>query len=486
MDKENLKRHAETLKREIFDKLEADYKKLNKIGKSEELLEEIKKCEKDYDRKFSDLAGFINSKGLSGMVHIDETGKFNNRKLKLFTKLKKKHNLLPKEGQQTYQNLNKNKKEDGRQVIREEVLEKGNEKNAYTCAECYKDKNDEGDEEELKKEFQEYLRKKKSYYKIDWKEIGKENKKNWKNITKEFTEELQAEWEERGFTYNECKEEDYENELSAEEEKERKTVNAQEWLDRNYPKNGTCSLSSDRENYGNNLLSDTNFLSNLNAEKLKVLSIHSNNFSKQDLEFLSQFTNLEELYLDNSDEDKFNQGIYNCFTGSLEPLQNLTKLQWLSIAKTDIDHGLEYLPEKLEKSTRITGVTEQLIQEEENEPQSARIKKLRKKVEELEKKKKELLIRLSELEPPEKEKSGVELSPRQEQNKAKDLEERLKTTQSQFKQFLEAYIIEKKEQITKEKDNDKLETLQEELKVLEDLQLAQEMEVNIEVSPKNN
>jgi len=140
MDKENLKRHAEALKREIFDKLEADYKKLDKIGKSEELLEEIKKCEKDYDRKFSDLAGFINSKGLNGMVHIDETGKFNNRKLKLFTKLKKKHNLLPEENQHTYQNLNKDEEENNHQTIKKEEIEQSKEEGIYTCAECYKDK----------------------------------------------------------------------------------------------------------------------------------------------------------------------------------------------------------------------------------------------------------------------------------------------------------------------------------------------------------
>ncbi|KLL03316.1 MAG: hypothetical protein MRERV_44c003 [Mycoplasmataceae bacterium RV_VA103A] len=145
-------------------------------------------------------------------------------------------------------------------------------------------------------------------------------------------------------------------------------------------------------NVGNNLLTKTDFLTNLNPEKLTYLSIHSNNFAKQKLDFLAHFTNLEELYLDNSNEENFDQRTYNHFYGSLKPLQNLTKLKWLSIAKTDIDSGLEYLPNsvkkiglkkdwgsdndgsciklarELKKASQVQGVTEKLIQEEENEP----------------------------------------------------------------------------------------------------------------------
>jgi len=80
-------------------------------------------------------------------------------------------------------------------------------------------------------------------------------------------------------------------------------------------------------NIGNNLLTKTDFLTNLNPEKLTYLSIHSNNFSKQKLDFLNQFTNLEELYIDNSNEENFYQRTYNHFYGSLRPLQNLTKLK---------------------------------------------------------------------------------------------------------------------------------------------------------------
>jgi len=51
---------------------------------------------------------------------------------------------------------------------------------------------------------------------------------------------------------------------------------------------------------------------------------------------LAELTELEELSLAN-----------NKFFGSLEPLKNLTKLKKLDISGTDIDSGLEYLPENL-------------------------------------------------------------------------------------------------------------------------------------------
>jgi len=54
------------------------------------------------------------------------------------------------------------------------------------------------------------------------------------------------------------------------------------------------------------------------------------------LEFLKPFINLEELSL-----------FYSSFYG-LEHLCSLTKLKTLDIRETDIDSGLEYLPESLE------------------------------------------------------------------------------------------------------------------------------------------
>jgi hypothetical protein len=102
-------------------------------------------------------------------------------------------------------------------------------------------------------------------------------------------------------------------------------------------------------NVANNNLSDLSFLDDLNSQNLTVLSLHTNNFPKQDLSFINRFVNLEQLFLDNCDEDRFKKGEYNKFTGSLKPLQNLTKLELLSIGNTNIDSGLEYLPESFRK-----------------------------------------------------------------------------------------------------------------------------------------
>jgi len=47
---------------------------------------------------------------------------------------------------------------------------------------------------------------------------------------------------------------------------------------------------------------------------------------------------LEKLYLNN-----------NPFFGSLEPLKSLAKLKKLNVSSTNVDGGLEYLPESLEE-----------------------------------------------------------------------------------------------------------------------------------------
>jgi hypothetical protein len=60
---------------------------------------------------------------------------------------------------------------------------------------------------------------------------------------------------------------------------------------------------------------------------------------------LSSFINLKWLWI-GSDEARINQDSYNRFTGSLAPLQSLTKLEWLEINNTNLI-GLEYLPESL-------------------------------------------------------------------------------------------------------------------------------------------
>jgi Leucine-rich repeat (LRR) protein len=166
-------------------------------------------------------------------------------------------------------------------------------------------------------------------------------------------------------------------------------MEAQEWLDREYPKNGICirkeeSLSINnfgktREeitklsisgqglernldlsdftnleelNCSNNCLTNlnlnncrklkkfycsNNYLTEIpyfsNLEKIIELSIGNNNFPTQNLSIFSKFRNLEQLYIGNSDK------IYNHFLGSLEPLKDLNKLERLYIGNTDIDSG---------------------------------------------------------------------------------------------------------------------------------------------------
>ena len=102
-------------------------------------------------------------------------------------------------------------------------------------------------------------------------------------------------------------------------------------------------------NFGNNLLNETSFLSDLNPGKLVSLSIHSNSFQEQGLKFLSNFINLEQLYIDNSNKGNFEKDNYNKFQGSLEPLSSMSELKELSIGNTDINEGLEYLPPSVEK-----------------------------------------------------------------------------------------------------------------------------------------
>jgi len=74
----------------------------------------------------------------------------------------------------------------------------------------------------------------------------------------------------------------------------------------------------------------------LNKEKLTSLYLNSNNLSTQDLNYFREFINLEDLNINN-----------NRFVGTLEPLKDLTKLRYLHIENTDLDSGLEYLPNNI-------------------------------------------------------------------------------------------------------------------------------------------
>ncbi|KLL03563.1 MAG: hypothetical protein MRECE_13c028 [Mycoplasmataceae bacterium CE_OT135] len=83
------------------------------------------------------------------------------------------------------------------------------------------------------------------------------------------------------------------------------------------------------------------------------LNISSNNFHEQDLSMFGHLINLESLWINNNNQERINQGVYNRFKGSLEPLKNLNKLRELNISNTDIDSGLEHLPKSADLDLTI-------------------------------------------------------------------------------------------------------------------------------------
>ncbi|CAG8663654.1 18913_t:CDS:2 [Rhizophagus irregularis] len=83
-----------------------------------------------------------------------------------------------------------------------------------------------------------------------------------------------------------------------------------------------------------------------NDLKLEYLNLLDNSFS-QNLDCFNQLFNLKELLIGNIDGDRIQLGIYNQFHGSLKPLKNLIKLESLSINNTDIEFGLEFLPDSI-------------------------------------------------------------------------------------------------------------------------------------------
>ncbi|CAB4427125.1 unnamed protein product [Rhizophagus irregularis] len=81
-------------------------------------------------------------------------------------------------------------------------------------------------------------------------------------------------------------------------------------------------------------LTSLEFLKTINPSKLVTLRIAHNEFPARDLSCFTPFINLHRLYLDG-----------NRFYGSLKPLRNITNLKGIGITNTDVDSGLEYLPE---------------------------------------------------------------------------------------------------------------------------------------------
>ena len=85
-------------------------------------------------------------------------------------------------------------------------------------------------------------------------------------------------------------------------------------------------------------------------EKLEVLEIYNNNIQSTTLDFLRSFVNLKDckLGLNSLNKDypcRIEENFYNRFYGSLEPIKNLTKLEEFCIAGTDVEEGIEYIPE---------------------------------------------------------------------------------------------------------------------------------------------
>jgi len=114
----------------------------------------------------------------------------------------------------------------------------------------------------------------------------------------------------------------------------------------------------------NNELTDLK-LPNQVIKQLTDLDIKSNNFPEQELLMFSQMINLKGLSIGNFDKEKIEQGIYNRFEGSLEPLKDLNKLEYLYINDTNIDSGLEYLPKSVKRFECLA-----------NQKENARVKKL--------------------------------------------------------------------------------------------------------------
>ncbi|RHZ35245.1 hypothetical protein [endosymbiont GvMRE of Glomus versiforme] len=111
---------------------------------------------------------------------------------------------------------------------------------------------------------------------------------------------------------------------------------------------------------GENQLTSIDFLIQLPCpEKLERLEIYDNNIESTTLEFLRPFTNLKDCKLGENIsknkkekkelEQRLQSKTYNKFYGSLEPIKNLTKLEKLCIAGTDVDEGIEYIPTKIAK-----------------------------------------------------------------------------------------------------------------------------------------
>jgi Leucine-rich repeat (LRR) protein len=88
-----------------------------------------------------------------------------------------------------------------------------------------------------------------------------------------------------------------------------------------------------------NKLKSLEFLKSLSPTEIRTLRMGNNKFPAQDLSCFAHLTGLNRLFIENMP-----------FYGSLKPLRNLTEIKEICTAGTNIDSGLEYLPESFFKT----------------------------------------------------------------------------------------------------------------------------------------
>nr|CAG8439388.1 2934_t:CDS:2 [Entrophospora candida] len=211
-----------------------------------------------------------------------------------------------------------------------------------------------------------------------------------------------------------------------------------------------------------------------NSEKLSFLEINDNNFPSQDLSFLIPYKNLEVLDLgNNSNEKKVKKGIYNRFYG---------------IKGTDIDSGLEYLSENLQRLNCPIGVRveakEQKVetkkvnssnnrkknknakQKEKLEIIQEEIKQLKKEIEKLRAENQELngkLINSSNINQERTENETLQQQIASQQNELKTLQEDLQNNRSSYTKFVNETLQTKKKEV--ENLTKKLSNLQNQVEI---------------------
>jgi hypothetical protein len=107
----------------------------------------------------------------------------------------------------------------------------------------------------------------------------------------------------------------------------------------------------------NNCLSDLDLLNALNPKKLTILHLWNNGFTAENLDCFQTFVELHKLSISNYETisygdyegKKANPSVHNSFSGSLKPLKNLIKLEYLYVDSTDVDGDLENLPDSIKE-----------------------------------------------------------------------------------------------------------------------------------------